>query len=193
MTLRTRLKEADGFGVIELLVAITIISIAILGLATALSNSQTSLTGTGQVATATALANQQMEGYRALPYASISLDTNYGATLDTTYKTDAAYTSTNNISNPSATDCQAAGANGLCLCSTTCPTTQNPQATPIQQTITAPDNHQYRIDSYIFTQTPTAAGLTGRPLKTITIVIRDSKTPTHTYARLQTTLDQATN
>ena len=55
-------------------------------------------------------------------------------------------------------------------------------------TITGPDSKRYRVDVYIAADTVTAA----RPLKRVTVVIRDGNTPTKVYARVASTFDEAT-
>ena len=47
---------------------------------------------------------------------------------------------------------------------------------------------RYRVDVYIAADSVTAA----RPLKRVTVVIRDGNTPTKVYARVASTFDEAT-
>jgi len=55
-------------------------------------------------------------------------------------------------------------------------------------TITGPDSKRYRVDVYIAADSVNAA----RPLKRVTVVIRDGNTPTKVYARVASTFDEAT-
>ena len=61
-------------GLVELLAAMVILSIALLALLAGYGSAFTSLRLASQKTTATQLANSQMELYRALPYGSIGLD-----------------------------------------------------------------------------------------------------------------------
>jgi hypothetical protein len=57
------------------------------------------------------------------------------------------------------------------------------------QTVTGPDNHQYRVDTYIVYQTLTG----GRQLKRITVVVRDpNKLTGPALSRLESRFDEAT-
>jgi hypothetical protein len=56
------------------------------------------------------------------------------------------------------------------------------------RTVTGADRRQYRVDTYILQQTPTG----GRPLKIVTVVVRDATTLARTYVRQASTFDQST-
>jgi hypothetical protein len=56
----------------------------------------------------------------------------------------------------------------------------------------SPDGRSYRIDTFITTHTPTAAGWSdGRPLKRVTVVVRRSS-PLKTLFRVSSNFDQST-
>jgi type II secretory pathway pseudopilin PulG len=179
--MRRRLRSESGFGLAELVIAMAMLSVALLALVAALSSGIVTLQRSGTAATAGTLADKQMERYRALKYTSIQLDT---ASV-TTANSDSVYTSgPGNAWNAS----QVTG-----TCTSPVPVECQPK-----QTVTGPDNHQYRIDTYIVYDTPAdpdgAGPLTaGRQLKLITVVVRDPQRLTGVpLAKLQSRFDQAT-
>jgi prepilin-type N-terminal cleavage/methylation domain-containing protein len=165
-------RSQDGFGLVELTIAMAMMAIALLVLVAALSSGEVTLQRAGAAGTAGTLADRQMEKYRAMKYASIMLD----ATATTTASSDSVY---NGDSAYSATQ-----VTGTCTL-TSWPDPCNPKQTPV----TGPDNHKYRVDTYITSYTPTG----GRALKVITVVVRN---PNHltgpALARLQSRFDVAT-
>ena len=74
MRLRLRLPEESGFGVIELLVAMMMLNIGILAILGAFNSGIWALRKASKASTASALADGQIELYRALKYNSIALD-----------------------------------------------------------------------------------------------------------------------
>src|SRR5262249_2298718 len=121
--------------------------------------------------TASTMADIRMELYRSLPYAAIGLDTT--AALDGTYTGDANYTAPIDATSPTCT----ANPAQQCL-----PTQSIPRTDPA-----SPDHHDYRIDTYVGYTTPSG----GRPVKQVTVVVRDGDDPTRTYARETSTFDQS--
>lgn len=158
-----RLQSQDGFGLIELLAAIVMINIGILAILLTLNSSMVTLRRSAELSTAAAVADKQMERFRAITYNSIYLDTTSLGTTDATYQGDSAYS--------------AAQVNQGCspMVATCTPT----------QTVTGPDNRQYRIDTYIVTTTPT----NGNPIKKVTVVVRKPGTST-SLARVVSTYGQ---
>jgi type II secretory pathway pseudopilin PulG len=135
-------------GLVELLIAMSVLSIAISAQLAVFSSAFTSINRAGIKGTALTLADQQMEAYRTVAYSCIYLTS---ATGDTTYTSDAAYSGT-----------QVTGSG--CSPNTTPPTS----ATTASRTVTGPDGRSYRIDTYIVATTPTG----GRSLKNVTVVVR---------------------
>jgi hypothetical protein len=69
--------------------------------------------------------------------------------------------------------------------------------------LTAPDGRSYRLDTYIAwscpvgtltgsATSPACSGGLARPVKQITVVVRDAATPSKTYVRETSTFDAAT-
>lgn len=153
---------------IELLASLTVLNVGILAIVAAFNSGAVSLRRASQISTAAALADQQMERFRAIKYAAISLDTTSVAAADGTYTSDTAY---------SASQVTA-----------TCSPLVN-ECTPVRtiSAATSPDRRSYRVDTYIVFTTPTS----GRELKKVTVVVRDGSTMA-AFARVSSTFDQST-
>jgi len=158
-----RLRSENGFALIELLAAIVMINVGILAILLALNSGMVTLRRSAELSTASAVADRQMERYRAIPHSSIYLDSSLLGSTDSTYQGDSAYSAT-----------QVSQTCGAVVAS----------CTPTQQ-ITGPDNRTYRIDTYIVSTTPPG----GRPVKQVTVVVREAGT-TPTLARVVSTFDQ---
>jgi prepilin-type N-terminal cleavage/methylation domain-containing protein len=166
--LLTRLRSEEGFGLIELVMAMTVLSIAIAAQLTVFEASFTSLHRASRKGTAVMLADKQMEIYRTIAYSCVYLTSGSG---DSTYSADTAYSA----SQVTGTGCSPA---------TTPPTS----ATTASQTVTGPDGLSYRIDTYIVSTTPTG----GRAMKKVTVVVRRVAAGTvgTVLARASSTFDQ---
>lgn len=153
---------------IELLTSLTVLNVGILAIVAAFNSGAVTLRRASQISTAAALADQQMERFRAITYAAISLDTTSVAAAGSTYGSDTAY----NASQVTAT----------------CSPIVN-ECTPVRtiSAVTSPDHRSYRVDTYIVFDTPTS----GRELKKVTVVVRDN-TSLKTLARVASTFDQST-
>ncbi|HEV3480675.1 MAG TPA: type II secretion system protein [Gaiellaceae bacterium] len=165
---KTFSEGEEGFGLIELLIAMVILNIGLLAIVASFQAGIVTLSRASKVTTASVLGDQQMELYRAINYDSIRLAT---ATIPSTapYTTDTAY-SASQITTPAcsgppyADECNAS------------------------RTATGADGKSYRVDTYIVQTTP----IGGRPVKQVTIVVRDAANLSSVYARQATTFDQAT-
>jgi prepilin-type N-terminal cleavage/methylation domain-containing protein len=146
--MNNRARAEQGFGLIELVIALTLLSVGILALFGAFNAGALTLRRAGHVSTAAALADKQMEGFRSLTFASIGLVGPIPAT-GTVYAGDQAYTDAVAVGGQVVV-ASCAGASGQC--------------TP-SQTVAGPDGHGYEIDTYV--------ALDGS-LKKITIVVRDT-------------------
>src|SRR5918998_491074 len=164
-----RLRSEGGFGLVELLMAMVMLNIGLLAVVAAFSSGMISLNRASRVTTASVLADQQMELYRALTYASIRLDTTAVGSTDQKYKDDP-------LLSGSTTS----------LITATCPGPPD-ECNPSRVT-TGADKKSYRVDTYIQQMTP--AG--GRPLKKVTIVVRDSANLAVTFVRQASIFDQST-
>ena len=147
-----RIRNQEGFALIEMLIAIIIINVGLLAILLALNSGMVTLRRSAETSTASAVADKQIERYRAVVFASIFLDSTSLGAVDSTYTADAAYSGSqvNQACSPIRPTCM--------------PT----------QTITGPDGRTYRIDSYIVWTTPTG----GAPVKQVTVVVRKPGSPT---------------
>ena len=161
--------DESGIGLVELLIAMGILSIAISAQLSVFASSFTSLSRASMKGTAVTLADKQMETYRTVPYSCIYLTSGSG---DSTYSGDSAYSAS-----------QVTAAN----CSPNA--TPATSATTSSQTVSGPDHRTYRVDTYIVTTTPTG----GRALKKVTVVVRQVKNGAvaGVLAREASTFDQA--
>jgi Tfp pilus assembly protein PilV len=172
--MRARLRSEQGFGLIELLMAMVMLNIGILAIVAAFNSSMFALNRASRISTASALADSQMELYRALTYSAIALDSTALGSVDTTYKCDSAL----GASCPNSTSAEV---------TTTCTGSPN-ECTPSRSVIGA-DRKQYRVDTYITTTTPTG----GRSVKVVTVVVRNARAlSARPFARLTSTFDQST-
>jgi type II secretory pathway pseudopilin PulG len=165
-----RLRHDEcGLGLVELIIAMSVLAIAISAQLAVFSSSYLSISRASMKGTAVTLSDTQMETYRTLPYACIYLASASG---DSAYTGDSAYAAS-----------QITGSS--CSPNATPPTT----ATSASQTVSGPDGRVYRTDTYIVSTTPTG----GRPLKKVTVVVREVKAGVvgSVLARQASTFDQA--
>lgn len=175
----TRAREEDGFGLIELLIAMTILSVGILAVVAAFSSGIVAIDRANRTSTATALADVRVELYRGIRYCAIQLTPPLPA--DATYVGDPAYTASQVAPQPSTGACPSAPY----------PCIEN--ACVASQTLRGGDGRNYRVDTYIVFELPTDETGTqlGRELKKVTVVVRDFDTPSKTLAREVTAFDRA--
>jgi Tfp pilus assembly protein PilV len=156
--MRLRLRENDGFLLIEVLVAALVLSIAILALMAIYSAAFLSLHNAAKKTAAATLAQNQLELYSALQYANIGLDS---ASL-TTARANATYLADDNA----LTVPTGATASDVAL-ATACTSTQ---CLPIQS-LTGNDRRGYTVETFV--RDITGAAYTGRSERVVTIIVRD--------------------
>jgi type II secretory pathway pseudopilin PulG len=180
---KLRLRGEEAFGLIELLMAMVLLNIGILAIVASFNSGAVALRRASHVSTASALADQQMEGYRARLYGQIGFDTTQVSGLDNTYKCDSAL-------GAACPNVVAACSSATCTDDTvpilSCGSANQCLPTRSVSGSTSPDAYPYRIDSYIVYKTQAGS----RQLKQITVVVRDGNTPSKTFARLTSTFDQ---
>jgi len=192
---RRRLQSEGGFGLIELLIAMTIMAIGISAIVAGFSSGILALNRANRTSTAGTLADRQMEAYRALPYGSIALSSE-PSTAPYTPLTGDAQNGTFDIT-ACAGSCVFVTGTEVAYCNVA-PTTFPAPCTPVQSSVTGPDGHVYRVDTYIVWScplltsrlrtdgtngtSPTSPGCLNsvtnasesRALKRITVVVRDA-------------------
>jgi Tfp pilus assembly protein PilV len=169
-----RLRTEEGFGLVELMISLVVLNVGILAIVAGFNGGSLALLRATETTTASTLGDKQVELYRAITYAAISLNT---TAVDGTYTGDAAYPGTR--------------VTGTCTApvAAACVPTQTIDAS---STPPSPDGRSYRIDTYITLHTPTAVGWSdGRQLKRVTVVVRRSS-PLKTLFRVSSNFDQST-
>jgi type II secretory pathway pseudopilin PulG len=178
----TRAREESGFGLLELLMAMVMLNVGILAIVAAFSSGNSALARASRISTASALANKQMEAYRGLIYNNIVFTTAEwnAAVADSSYTADTTYQQ--NMASPTPPK-------ALVPSVTSCPTNVPTTACDPSYTTTGPDRKSYRVDTYLYYDTPTG----GLQLKTITVVVRPGTATSRVYARVSSTFDSSTN
>jgi Tfp pilus assembly protein PilV len=173
-----RARDESGFGMLELLMAMVMLNVGILAIVAAFSSGNAALSRANRISTAGALANKQMEVYRGLKYDNIVFLTSEwnSAIADSTYTADTTYQQ--NMSSPVAPK-------ALVATVSTCPANVPASACDPSYTITGADHRSYRVDTYLYFDTPSY----GNQLRTVTVVIRDPDDLTRTFARVTSTFD----
>lgn len=178
-------KREEAQGLVELIVALTVLAIGIGSLLTLLTSSALSLQRSDQKGTALVLAEKQIELYRGVVYKDIRLDQNSLnniATIDPL----GLYTSANSsdsdipVASGQLSDTAAGGV------TTDCPDLAVPvECAPVQPNVTGPDHRRYRIDTYIHQDYPN--GSAGEPVATVFVDVRDGANPRRILARSSST------
>ena len=89
--LDTRARHEHGFGMIELLASMTVMLVGILAVFAVFQSGIVQIRRASTITTAAALADSEMEKFRAIRYDSIGLANSDVAAADSTYKSDSAY------------------------------------------------------------------------------------------------------
>ena len=165
--MRARARDESGFGLVELMIALTILNIGIFAILASFNSGIVTLQRAGRIATAATLADAQMELYRAIKYDAIRLDP---ATIPST----APYTGVFGGAQVTTPACTVAG--------------DQPYECNASRVATGADNRPYRIDTYIVHETPPS----GRELKKVTVVVRDAENVSRIFARETTAFDRST-
>jgi type II secretory pathway pseudopilin PulG len=153
--MRTRVYNEDGFMMVELVAAVCILSVAVLALIGAYGLGYFAINSTGQTTSAGLLANNQLELYASLSYASIGLD---ATTLASVKATDPNYSTDESALPVSGTDVTISGCGASAQCS------------PVQ-TLTGGDHKTYKVETFIRLLTNPSA--TSRSEKIVTVVVRN--------------------
>jgi prepilin-type N-terminal cleavage/methylation domain-containing protein len=171
-TLAARSREQDGFGLIELLIAMTVMLVGVLAIFAMFESGLRQLTRASNVTTAAALADSEMENYRAVLYTAIGMTQTALDAADPTYNGDTAY--------------RAGGTNQPNEAVTLGSSSYSPV-----QTLTGADGRSYRVDTYITWASVQVSGGTfsGRAVKQVTIAVSRNGGE---LARVTSSFDQST-
>ena len=157
----SRLVDQQGMGLVELLVAMFVLMVALLALAAGYDTAAISVHNASKKTVAAKLAASQIELYQSLKVSSIGLDqttltnvqTSGSGSYNATYVSDEAGLS------PTGTD------HTIASCGST------PQCLPIQD-VTGPENHAYRLETFVRDVTNTGATGTWKE-RFVTVIVRD--------------------
>jgi Tfp pilus assembly protein PilV len=173
----TRARGEEGFGLLELLMSMVVLNVGMLAIVAAVSSGTLAVRQAGRQSTAAAIADVQMERYRALRYTSIFLDTTEAGNADA----DATYRDDVGRSYPNAMV--------TATCSGSPPADNHlPYECDATRVLTGPDGQQYRIDTYIHLEQPQPTAST-RQLKRVTVVVRHASDLSRVLARQVSTFD----
>ena len=181
-----RLRDQEGFGLIEMMIALTILAIATTSLVSVFIAGHLTLRRASQADSATVLADKLLERFRAEQFDDIGLSSGLLAGVDSTYAndpndpngsvlgtqlpgfgniTDANWHDAAN-SNASASSCAGISSDGPSVSVTCVPSRVIPDVNRPSEK--APDGRSYRIDTYVTwacanPATETLSGSTGSP------------------------------
>jgi Tfp pilus assembly protein PilV len=180
--LASKLRTEEGFGLIEILLAMIFISIAVMVLVSGFASATIAINRASRISTAGVIADSQMERFRSMSYAYIGLDT-AGAT-DALYTGDTACVGagcTNVAPTAGAASCRAGGAVFIAF----------PKNCVASQSTTGPDGRTYRMDTYVRAVQSVAIG-NPRTTKLVTVVVRDPTTSNRVIAREESDFEYCT-
>ena len=162
--------DSQGFGLVELLIALMVLNVGVFATVAAFNAGTLALRRANRTATASVIADKQMELYRSLLYSNIVVLAP-SAPCDATYCGDTEY----------------AGS----VTSPTCPAGVPSAACQPMSTVTGPDGNNYRLDTYVHLRVETTGAFPGRAVKVIAVVVRDPRTMA-SIVRTESTFDKAT-
>jgi prepilin-type N-terminal cleavage/methylation domain-containing protein len=181
-SLRTASRGDAGFGLVELMAAMTVMGIGILALFVMFQSSGVQLRRASTVTTAAALADSEMEKFRAVRFDTIGLAQSDVAAADGVYTgaSGGAYKPISEPVNASNSTVVIGKCSEAWPCTTLVPT----------KTVTGADKRSYRVDTYV-TWSPTSnqSGRAGRDVKLVTLVVREATT-NRVYARISSSFDE---
>ena len=167
---------------IELVCAMGVMAIGLLAVFSLFQSSIIQIKRASTISTAAALADSEMESYRAITYSSIGLGQTAFDAADSTYV---------NSSGGAYMARTPAGQANTTVIVTACPGTPCTNSVPTK-TVTGADNKSYRVDTYVTWQaTANSSGTAGRNVKLVTIIVRGT-TNGRTWARVASSFDQST-
>jgi prepilin-type N-terminal cleavage/methylation domain-containing protein len=169
VTLSTRARDEAGFGLVELLIAMTVLAIGISAIVAGMSSGFIAVNRARDASTAAAVADKQMEAYRALPNCAIYLDAGTIPGPGSAYRSQTGvYSTTQIVAGASLT---APLRSSAAPCPSPPTTTRN-----AHQQLTGADGRSYWVDTYMVESTP----FTGSVVRKVTVMVRDPKDTTNT-------------
>ena len=157
-----RLRDESGMGLVELTIAMFMLTVALLALAAGYDSAAISVHNADKKTVAAKIAASQIELYQSLKASLIGLDATNLANTQTSGNGsyDATYVSDEAGLSPSGTDHTI-----------TCSDRSAAQCIPVQ-TVTGPENHQYKVETFIRdVVNPGASGTWNE--RYVTVIVRD--------------------
>jgi type II secretory pathway pseudopilin PulG len=173
MSLRP-LRGEGGFGLVEMLIAMTVLTVAAFTILAAFSSGIAALDRAKRITTAATFADAEMERMRAIRYCDIWLG---GVPTEGAYAADPAYNGGGQVT--------------LAACEGPLPEPPIPASTVRLD----PNGRTYRVDTYVVEGRPRdGAGEIemSRPVKTVTLVVRDPANGLRVLTRQSSTFDEST-
>jgi prepilin-type N-terminal cleavage/methylation domain-containing protein len=211
LCLLRKLRQDGGFGLVELMIAMLILTVGLLALLSAMVSGSTTLRRASRTATASTLADTQMELYRGLTYGAIALHSSQITdNTDNTYKCDAALGGSAPCPpSPSISTCTGSTCADGTVPVKTCSGNPLPAECQTSRQVTGPDHGIYRVDTYIVYCTPprtssspppcrppndgSGSATAGRRFKLVTIAVRDAtRLSSRALARVSSAFDEST-
>ncbi|MBV8064172.1 MAG: type II secretion system protein [Actinobacteria bacterium] len=193
--MRLRSEEA-GFGMLELMMAVVMLTIALLALMGVFTSGTLALRSSARISNGTAVADKTMEVYRELENCAIYLSSSSIPTNASTYYTQyfadtsayqnvGTYSATNHLWVTQTTDnsyVPIPASSSNCLPN---PAPTGPDPTQATQTVTGPDGLSYLVFTYIVIVSPTGPSgtYTTGHVKEVTVEVFDPKDNTKLLAK----------
>jgi Tfp pilus assembly protein PilV len=157
-----RLRDEAGMGLIELTIAMFMLTVALLALAAGYESAAVSVHNADKKTVAAKIAASQIELYQSLKVSLIGLDTTKLTNTQTSGNQayDATYVSDEAALSPSGTDHTI-----------TCTDPTAAQCMPVQ-TVTGPEGHQYKVETFVRDVANTGATGTWNE-RYVTVLVRD--------------------
>jgi type II secretory pathway pseudopilin PulG len=170
-----RLQAEDGFGLVELIAAVAVLTIGLLALVAGYGSAYVAFRQASTKTSANAIAATELELYRAVPYASLGLDSTQlsnAETTDTVYASDHsslddpnALTAGTDVSSSSCTPLTAAFGSSSATVSTCVPI----------QSVTDGTGHTFRVETFIRDVQDSNSFSVSWTERIVTVIIRDPK------------------
>lgn len=179
----SRLRAEDGFGLIELSIAMVVLNIGILAIVAAFNSGAVSLARASRVANATVIADTYMERYRGYRNCQIYIDTTSGSG-NSVYTGDQALGGASVSTEMTATNPPSPTALSS-ISPIPAPCAGGTVLPAHNASYTGPDKRTYVVDVYVVPVSVTGGGWQ----KKVTIVVRDPANPASALVRQTSTFD----
>ena len=175
-----RVRSQDGFGLVELMIALTVLVIGIFATFGMFESSLLHLGRSAEVTTATAVGEQQMENFRALKFDAIGVNSPFPS--DALYTGDTACTQIPTSGSSCTTTGSGSGQSVVV----------SGAVAPEQTSVAGADGRTYRVDTYV-RWWPVSSGVSNtRLVKRVTVLVRDTTNTNKVWARVISDFDAST-